>query len=122
MRRLGHAGLGLLCLLVGAGSGLAAVAVHREPWGWALGVGAAVAAVVALPPTWWGRLAFCLGWAAAVVRLSLARPEGDYLVGADLRGYGLLGVAFVLTLVGVVGLARGRARADTREAGSGTVG
>ena len=77
---------------------------------------------VALPPTWWGRLAFCLGWAAAVVRLSLARPEGDYLVGADLRGYGLLGVALVLTLVGVVGLARGRARADTREAGSGTVG
>ena len=121
MRGLGHAVLALLCLLVGAASGLAAVAVHREPWGWALGVGAAVAAALALPPTWWGRLAFCLGWAAAVVRLSLARPEGDYLVGADLRGYGLLGAAFVLTLVGVVGLARGRAREDPRAAGSGTV-
>jgi hypothetical protein len=122
VRALGHAGLALLCLLVGAACGLAAVAVHHEPWGWPLGVAAAVAGALALPPTWWGRLAFCLGWAGAVFRLSLARAEGDYLVGADLRGYGLLGAALVLALVGVVGLARGRAHADPRGEGSRTVG
>ena len=108
MRALARAGLAALCLLAGAAGGLAAVVLHAEPWGLALGVGAAVMAALALPPTWWARVAFCWAWAAVVLRLALARPEGDYLIGADAAGYALLVTALVLAVAGFAGLARGR--------------
>jgi hypothetical protein len=113
---LARAGLAALCLVAGAGSGVAAVAVHREGWGWSLGVAAAVAAATALPGSWWGRVAFCWSWAAVVLGLSVSRAEGDYLIAADLPGYGLLSVAVVLAVVGAATVVRRRARVDTGSA------
>ena len=33
------------------------------------------------------------------------RPEGDYALAGDVRGYGLMGVGFVLVALGVASLA-----------------
>ncbi|MGI8645565.1 MAG: hypothetical protein ACR2JD_04505 [Nocardioides sp.] len=105
---MARAGLAVLCLLAGAASGLASVVLHTEPWGLVLGVGAGALGAAALPPTWWARVAFCWAWAAVVLRLALARPEGDYLIIADTDGYVLLVAALVLAVAGSAGLARGR--------------
>ncbi len=105
----------LLTLIGGAATGVAAVAVHATVWGWALGVAATLAVVFALPPVWWGRPLFCGAWAATVFALSLPRRDGDYLVSADVAGYGLLLVAVLAVLVALAALAalvRGRARED----------
>lgn len=107
----------LALVVAGACTGVAAVALHAEGWGWALGVVATLATVAALPGTWWARLPFCLAWAGVVLRLSMARAEGDFVISADRAGYGLIAVALVLVVIGVAVLVPGRARADTRPAG-----
>ena len=118
MRRLRRVVLAVLCLVAGAVSGVAAVAVHREVWGWPLSVAAAVATTTALPGSWWGRAAFCWSWAAVVLGLSTSRAEGDYLIAGDLPGYGLLSVAVVLAVTGAASLVRRRARVDTGAGGA----
>jgi hypothetical protein len=102
----------LLTVVVGAATGVAAVAVHATVWGWPLAVAAMLVVAFALPPVWWGRPLFCGAWAVSVFVLSVPRPDGDYLVSGDLAGYGLLLVAVLAVLVGLVALVRGRARAD----------
>ncbi len=103
--------------LGGAATGVAAVAVHTETWGWPLAVLSAVAVAVALPAARWGRSPWCLGWGGTVLGASFARPEGDYVISADLPGYGLLAVAFASVVTGVLVLAPRRARADTGRGG-----
>jgi hypothetical protein len=119
VRELGLAGL---LGLVGGASGLAAVVLHAEVWGWALAVLSVLVTALALPPRWWARLPFCWGWSAVVLWLARARPEGDYLISADRWGYGLLGVALVVAAIGVSGLARRRDRTDTGTRGGVHVG
>lgn len=103
--------------LGGAATGVAAVALHTETWGWPLAVLAAVAVTASLPATWWGRPPWCLGWGGTVLGASFARPEGDYVISADLPGYGLLAVALASLVVGVLALTPRRARADTGSGG-----
>ncbi len=66
LRRLGLAGLALLCLLVGAVTGArhgrACTSLVLGPGAW---VPPSRGGRVALPPGWWTRLAFALGWVAA---------------------------------------------------------
>ena len=59
-----------------------------------------------LPRGWWSRLAFVLGWAAVVGYAAVTRPEGDYLIAANVAGYTLLAAAFGLIVVGVATLPR----------------
>ncbi len=98
MRHL-PAAVGLLA--AGAVTGVAAVGLHELWWGFVLVVAAGLAAVVALPPGWWSRLAFVAGFAALVGWLAVPRSEGDYLISTDWQGYGLLAFGFVL-LVGAL--------------------
>ena len=67
-------------------------------------------AAVALPPGWWGRLAFSLGAALMIGWLAMPRPEGDYVVSKDWQGYAVLGLALTLLILGVGTLPRPRAR------------
>ena len=90
-------------LLGGAVVGLFAVVVHGWTWGLVLALAATAATLVALPPGW-ARLPFALGWTAAVGLLSVARPEGDYLVAQDARGVVLVLSAPAVVVAGFVGL------------------
>lgn len=112
MRILVAAGL----LVAGAVVGLATVALHELWWGLPLSVAALAPLLVALPAGWWSRLAFALGFGGLVGWLMNPRPEGDYVIGSDVRGYLLLSLALVVFVVAVATLPRpGRAR------GSGSV-
>lgn len=98
----------LALLVAGAVTGLATVAVHDRWWGLALAVAATAAVLVALPPGWWSRLSFALGWVGFIAWIANPRPEGDYAIGQDVEGYLLLVVAFVVLVFGVVTLPRPR--------------
>jgi hypothetical protein len=93
-------------LVVGAAVGLCVVLLHDYWWGLLLGVATTAALLVALPPTWWGRLAFALGWVVVLWRATTERAEGDYLVSADVSGYGLLGFGLLVLVAGIAGLRR----------------
>lgn len=86
---------------VGAATGIATVAVHDWWWGLALAAVTTVLAALALPPGWSARLAYGLGWDGLVGWLTVPRPEGDYVISADVQGYAVLGLGLVL-LVGCV--------------------
>lgn len=89
-------------VLLGAGTvvGVASVLVHHSWWGLPLLVGATAVTAYALPAGWGTRLPFVVGWALALWRLMAPRPEGDYLVGADVPGYVLLGWGLALVVAG----------------------
>ena len=100
------------CLLLGVAVALGTVAVHRSvfPLGLLLGLGATFAVVGWLLRFGDRRLtaSYAAGWLAVFVLLLLGRPEGDYVLAADLDGYTLIAGAFVMVAVGVVSLAGGR--------------
>lgn len=104
------------CVLLGLGVGVCAVAVHDYAWGLVLALAATAATLVALPPGWWSRLAFALGWVAVLVAVTPERPEGDFLVSGDLDGYLLLGAGVVVFGAGFVGLVA--PRGAPRDSGS----
>ena len=98
-------------LLLGAVVALAAVAVHRDgssglPWGLAL------AAAGSVCTAWWllgaassrTTVSYAVGWLVVFTVAVLGRPEGDYAVAADVRGYGLMVSALLVLAFGVAGL------------------
>lgn len=97
-------------LLVGAVTAIATVGLHQIWWGFVLAFAATFVTAYALPPGWWTRLAFVVGWGAMVGWLTVPRDEGDYLVSSDLAGYALLGLGLVLVMFGVATLPRPRMR------------
>ena len=110
----------VVLLVVGAGTGIATVAVHDLVWGFVLAATATTVATYALRPGWWSRLAFVAGWGGIVGWLTFPRPEGDYLISQDWQGYAVLGIAVVLLIVALGTLPRpggaviaGRAGAST---------
>lgn len=109
--------LAVALALGGAATAVAGIAVHAQTWGWPLAVLAPVAVALALPRGWWSRTPWCVAWAGTVLAASSARPEGDYVIAADLPGYGLLAVALAGLILGLVGLAPGRARQDAGSRG-----
>lgn len=96
-------GQGLLLAVPGALTGLALAVLHTTGWGLALGVLATATTWVALG-AWhpMARIGFTVGWWVPVGRGALPKAEGDYLLAADLWGYLLLGVGFLLALATLV--------------------
>ena len=114
----------VLAAVLGAAMGVLALVLHRDavwvldlmlPWG------LAAATLVSVLPSLgltlagagpWAVGAYGAGWCLVVMGLLGGRREGDYLVAADLRGWGFLVVAslavVVVTMRGVVGPARAR--------------
>ncbi len=109
--------LALAMLVVGALSAVATIAVHGHWWGLALATAAVLTTLVAVGRGWTTRLPFALGFDPVVLRSSVPRPEGDYLVAADPQGYLMLGLTLVVTLVALATLPRpGRERRRDRPA------
>lgn len=88
--------MAVLLLALGVVVGVLSVAVHGLVVGLVLAIVATAATVWALPGGWLTRLPFTIGWIAAVYYASRPRPEGDYLVASDARGYVLLGLGVLL--------------------------
>lgn len=106
--------LALAMLVVGAVSAVAAVAVHGRWWGLVLAGAATLATLVAVGPGWTTRLPFALGFGLAVLRLAITRPEGDFVVAAEVHGYLLLLLTLLVVALGVATLPRpGRERRGT---------
>jgi len=80
-------GLGLA--IVGAATGLCAVAEYSRTWGLALAVSASLAAVYAVPAGWL-RCGYVVGWLVPLALAQLGRPEGDWALMANGHGYALL--------------------------------
>ena len=93
-------------LVLGAVTGVASVALHQHGWGLLLGVLAPAATLAALPPGWWSRLPFALGWVAMIGYLTMPRPEGDFVIADGTAGYVLLVAACVFLVAGLVTLPR----------------
>ena len=111
--------MAVLLLVLGGVVGGLSVAVHGLLVGLVLLVVATAATAAALPGGWSTRLPFGLGWLAVVFYASRPRPEGDYLVAADARGYTLLGLGVVLLLFCTTTL-RSPARPPSRPVGDGS--
>lgn len=88
--------------MAGALVGAAAVLTHDRPVGLVLGLLASAAVVWALPGGWTLRFAFTTGWVLVLAYALVPRGSGGYLVGADTRGYLLLGYGLAQLLVGIV--------------------
>lgn len=97
-------GVAVGCLLGGAATALAAVLVHGHWWGLPVALAATLATLVALPGGWWLRLPYGVGWAVIVGVATPERPEGDYLIAGDARGYVLLAAAVVVLIASMVGI------------------
>lgn len=110
----------VVAALVGAGTGIATVALHDWWWGLAFGAVASLLAAVAVRPGWSTRLAYGLGWDGMVGWLTVKRPEGDFVVSADAQGYAVLGLGLALLLLCVATLPRPAAPASDRRSGSGS--
>jgi hypothetical protein len=106
MRLLARAAVALALLAVGAGTAIAAVAVHELSWGLPLAIAATLVTLVALPPGWWLRLPFAIGWTVLIGWLVSPRPEGDYVISSDLPGYLLVGLALLVLVLGIATLPR----------------
>lgn len=106
--------LTLLAVVVGAITGIASIALHEKSWPWlALAVAAPAATAVALPQGWL-RSGFCLGWIGIAFLALQTRPEGDYVVLSNARGYTVFGFALVL-MVGMVVTLPARRRSKESE-------
>lgn len=105
----------LALLLAGAASAVAAVAVHGRWWGFALATAAVLASLVAVGPGWSTRLPFALGFGLVVLRLTVSRPEGDYVIAGNAQGYGMLLLTVAVAALAVATLPRpGRERRRER--------
>lgn len=119
MRRvLGHA----VALVLGGAVAVASLAVHRDLLG-GFPAGLVLVAATSVYVAWvlrrftaTGRPAasYCLGWLLVLTYVLVGRPEGDFVIAADLEGYALIGVGLVLVVLLVSSLVgRGAARGPT---------
>lgn len=108
LRPLGH----VATVLAGVVVALMSVLVYRSspPFGLLLAALASISTawrlVVSVRPSL--ATSYVAGWLVLLGLLLAGRPEGDYVVTADLRGYSLLGVGLVLVPFGLVGLTGSR--------------
>lgn len=102
----------LAALLVGALVAVAALAVHRSVF--PLGLLLAVVTTYAVP--WWllrgpvprSAASYSVGWLVVLAVAVTGRPEGDFVLAQDLRGFSLMVAGIGLVVVAVVGVTAGR--------------
>ena len=107
-------------LLTGAGVALAGMLVHRETWK-GVPFGLLLALVTTFVVAWAFRVSarprltasYVLGWLVVFGTVVSGRPEGDFLLASDPRGYAMMLASVVLVVVGLTALA---ARPDIRHA------
>lgn len=109
----------LLIGLLGAATAVAAVAAHELWWGLPLTAATLAAVLVWVGPGWLTRLPLALGFVVVVLVAVPRRPEGDYLVSSDTRGYLFLLLTLLTLLAAVVTLPRPR-RAPVAETVGGS--
>jgi hypothetical protein len=105
-----------LLFVMGATTGLAAVALHEIWWGFLLAASATVVVMLAIGRGWLTRLPFALGWVALVAWVTPRRPEGDYVVSSDAPGYVLLGFGWFVLLFALLTLRHPRRGRPVEEA------
>lgn len=98
--------------VVGFLTGVATTVLHSADALLALGAAATLTAAWACAPGW-SRVVFSIAWVVPVACLMVPRPEGDFLVGSDLPGYGLIALAMVVVTYATVTIPRARPAADT---------
>jgi hypothetical protein len=106
-------------ILVGAAVAVAAVIVHRSVV-LGLPLGLVIALVTSFVTVWAMRgmglaTSYALGWLVAFGVAMFGRPEGDFVVATDLRGYTMIAAGFAMVAIGVISLSR-------RDSTSGTDG
>jgi hypothetical protein len=105
---------GAACLLLGAAVAIGVLAVYREmtPLGLALALGTTFAVA------WWllrsrrpaAAAGYVAGWLVVLAVALVGRPEGDFVIANDVRGWSVIGGGLGLVVVGIVSLAGGRDR------------
>jgi hypothetical protein len=103
-------GFAVVAALIGAATGVAAIAVHRSGPGWlALAVAASLGVGWALRSSDTPRLgaAYCLGWLVVLGFALAGRAEGDYVLASDTAGYVMMATGFGLVVLGITSLGRG---------------
>jgi hypothetical protein len=88
--------LAFLLLAAGALIAVATVAVHQRWWGLLLALAATFSGHGVLPARWWGRLMFAAGWAGMIGYVTMPSPGEGFLIGADAKGYALLGAVLIM--------------------------
>ncbi len=100
------------CALLGAAVCLGALSVHRA----VVPLGLVLALAVSFAVPWWllgsahraTAASYVAGWLVVLGLAVIGRPEGDYVIANDVRGWCLLAAAPVMVLVGIVSVAGGR--------------
>lgn len=91
-------------------TGVCAVALHDTWWGLAVGVFGSVALMFVVGPGRTGRLPAAVCWLLALFFALRGRPEGDFAIGANLRGQLLLGLGLVVLAFAIWSGVRGSSR------------
>jgi hypothetical protein len=107
-------------LVTGVAVALAGMLVHRETWK-GLPFGLMLALLTTFAVAWAFRVSsrprlttsYALGWLVVFGIVVSGRPEGDFLLASDPRGYAMMVSSVVLVVVGLTALA---ARPDIRPA------
>jgi hypothetical protein len=113
VRPLAHLVIAFVVLVGGVATGFVTVAVHEARWGLWLGIAATAATLVAVGSGRWRRLAYGLGFCAAVGYAVVRHPGGGYLIASDWHGHVLIGFAYVVLAFSFATLPRRVRRVDT---------
>lgn len=106
MSRPGRWAYAVSTFVLGAASGLASVAVHDKSWLWfVLALAAPLATTIAVAAGLL-RVAFVAGWFGVLMLAVLGRPEGDYAISSNVRGYSLLGAGLLILALAVATIPR----------------
>ena len=99
----------VLAFVVGVLTSLSVLALYQSWWWLGVALVGTIAVLVAPPDGGWLRIPFALGWVCVVVFGVLGKPEGDFVLASNARGYAVL-VGGLAVLIGAALTSRTRGR------------